>query len=171
MQGRRRRHGEDGEPTRLEACIAQEEDGTLQSTARWILAALLTAAVCSGDSQALDFWWSKPHGWRYHRGTTFGHYQTKWRSWDEIDRPTVIPLEVEPSPSLAPSRPLFEVRRSNAPAQLNGAGSAERPTVAPASPAFRIDVPRVSQSRQQPESAADPKASGERTIELPPVRR
>jgi len=99
----------------------------MPKTSRLNVIVCLAASVSAGESQALDFWWSKPHTWRYHRQTNFGHYQTRWRSWDEAQCQSAPSSAEEVVPGKSHESTKYEVRRSVPPLVVPVADPMARP--------------------------------------------
>jgi hypothetical protein len=63
---------------------------------RWLLLGV-TGIGATGDAVGADFNCCKaPRCWQYHRNECFGHYPTRWRSWEES-----CGMQVQPLPAAA----------------------------------------------------------------------
>jgi len=80
------------------------------------IAGIITMSAAAGD----DICWTAPRCWQYHREVCFGHYQTRWRQWDEACGRVSVPAEsisMAPvnSPSRRPERQAVAFRTPTAP--------------------------------------------------------
>jgi hypothetical protein len=64
----------------------------------WLRSGLLSLAA-THSANGGDYCCSAPKCWHYNRDVCFGHYQTKWRRWDEICGQSSCQIAEHPSVS------------------------------------------------------------------------
>jgi hypothetical protein len=69
---------------------------------------LIVVGLAGSSSAMADGFccFSAPKTWQYHRDVCFGHYQTRWRRWDEVcgSQPQTIPVSPVPVASTGGSQ-------------------------------------------------------------------